>query len=106
MFRSSASPHWFGRRGRSAQESLRAQIFIDIRPVDAITCAAEFPVPTLVWGGIEKPWIPDQGNNNRASVHEVDRQSVLSEVNVLDALSGLNVRTLHSISPAAWFRFP
>jgi hypothetical protein len=68
-----ASARGFRGRGRSAQETGGAQIFVDIRPMNTVTRAADFPVSTLFRRCVEKPWIPDQGNNNCSAVEEVDR---------------------------------
>src|SRR5579863_1242529 len=65
--------HRFRRGGCPAQESGRAQIFVNVRPVDTVTRTAEPPISTLFGGCVEKPRIPDQGNNYRAPVDEIDR---------------------------------
>jgi hypothetical protein len=95
----------FRGRRRPTQESFSAQIFIEIGPVDAITGAADLPIPALLRGSIEKPRVPSQGNDDCPPIEEVDGHGVISEMNVLHALARLNFRTLHSISPIGWLRF-
>jgi hypothetical protein len=74
--------------------------------METVTRATDLPIPALLGGGVEKLWVPDQGNNYRASVDKVDCHRVLGKTNILYPLFRLNFRTLHSISPIVCFRFP
>ena len=43
---------------RSTQQTLGADVFVDFRPMDAISAARNFPITALLAGGMEQPWIP------------------------------------------------
>jgi len=86
---------------RAAEQAFRAQVFIDLGPVNPIACSAYFPVRSLFRGSAQKPGIPCQGNDDRAPVREVYRQCVLSDVYVSYAFSGIRMGSVHAISPTS-----
>ena len=77
---------WLG-CGRAAQQARRAEIFIDVRPMEAEACAADAPVCALGFRGVAEPWVPDEGDDDGSPVDQVYGESVGSEVNVLDSFS-------------------
>ena len=84
---------------RAAEQAFRAQVFINIRPVNPIACSAYFPARSLFHGCAQEPRIPCQGNDDGAAVREVHRQCVLSDVYVSYAFSGIKMGSVHTISP-------
>src|SRR5208282_6932695 len=86
---------------RAAEQAFRAQVFIDLRPVNPIARSAYFPVRSLFHGSAQKPGIPRQGNDDCAPVREVHRQCVLSDMYVSYAFSGIKIGSVHAISPTS-----
>jgi hypothetical protein len=89
----------FCRGRRAAEQAFRAQVFIDVRPVNPIACSANFPARSLFHGSAQKPGIPRQGNDDCPPVREVHRQRVISHVYVSYAFSGIKMGSVHAISP-------
>jgi hypothetical protein len=56
------------RSRRSAEEAFRAQVFVRVRPVDAVTAAGDPPVLPLRFGGVEQPRVPDERYAYRPSI--------------------------------------
>ncbi len=54
---------WLG-CGSSAQQARRAEIFVDVRPMEAEACAADAPVLALGFRGVEEPRVPDEGDDD------------------------------------------
>ncbi|QBE68617.1 hypothetical protein SynWH8101_1029 [Synechococcus sp. WH 8101] len=52
----------------TAQETLDAEIFIDVRPMDAKAATSRFPVPALLGSGMQQAGIPDHRYGDGASV--------------------------------------
>jgi len=61
-----------GRRRRAPQESLRAWVLVDIRPVNAVAAARDPPVLPLGGRGVEQAWIPSQRDRNGPAVPQAD----------------------------------
>lgn len=96
---------WLG-CGRATQQARRAEIFVDVRPMEAEACAADPPVFALGFRGVEEPWVPDEGDDDGSPVDQVYGESIGSEVNVFDSLSRSNFRTVHSMPPSVFSRVP
>src|SRR5438093_6457383 len=92
--------------GSATQQSFSAEVLINIRPVNAVPGSTDFPICTLLWRRVQKRWVPCKRDDNRSAIHQINRQRVFSKMNVLDAFAGLNVRTVHTISPRGSLRFP
>jgi len=82
-------------RGGAAQESFGAEVFVDIRPMDAVPTAARSPVRPLLGRGVQQSGIPCQRNRDRAPVDEIDAQRILVATHVFDALARANLRRIH-----------
>jgi hypothetical protein len=46
-------------RSRAAQNARRAEILIDLGPMNAVAFADQFPVVSLIGIGMKQPWVPD-----------------------------------------------
>src|SRR5271165_345629 len=44
--------------GRSPQQTLGADVFVNVRPMDAVAAPGNLPVAPLLGGGMEQPGIP------------------------------------------------
>jgi hypothetical protein len=100
-----SSPRLYGagtcaRRGSPAQETLGAQVLIDSRPTDPITSAAYFPPLPLLCRGGEETWIPGEGHNDAAPVHQLHGQAFIVDMNAPHAnvRCGLSER-IHATPP-------
>jgi hypothetical protein len=49
---------WGTWSGRSAEETFRPQIFIEVWPVNAVSSTGDFPIVELFNGRMKKAWIP------------------------------------------------
>jgi hypothetical protein len=67
------------RRWCSAEESFYAEIFINVRPVNAKAGAGKLPVSALFRAGMEQTRIPCQRNDDSATVEEADLKFILGE---------------------------
>src|ERR1039458_8185706 len=84
---------------RAGVKAYRAQVFINVRPVNPIACSAYLPAGSLFHGSAQKAGIPCQRNDDCPPVCEVHRQCVLSDVYVSYPLSGIKMGSVHAISP-------
>ncbi len=93
---------WLSNRGRTAwrgsapEETLGAQVFIHVWPVDSETTPGDLPIVPLFRCRMKKPWIPGYRYRDRASVDQVNNQQVVGEPNVLDFFSRFRFRNPHS----------
>lgn len=58
-----------------AQQSFGAQVFVEVRPVDAIAAAAGLPDCPLFGGRVEEAGIPGEGHRDGAAIHQVDAEA-------------------------------
>lgn len=56
------------RSRRSSQETSDGQIFVDVRPVDAVASPGNLPISPLLFRGIEQPWIPGKWNGDGPAI--------------------------------------
>ncbi len=59
------------RSRRPTQETLDAEVLIDIFPFDAVSPSTHLPIVLLFRGGMIKTGIPYQWNNNRPTIHQI-----------------------------------
>jgi hypothetical protein len=85
--------------GCTAKQAFRAQVFINVRPVNPIARSTHFPARSLFHGGVQEPGVPSERYDNCASACEVHSQGVLADVDVPHALSGIKRGSVHAISP-------
>lgn len=88
-------------RGRAAQQAVGAQIFVDLRPVDAVAAAGGLPLGALFRRGGEEAWIPGERDGDGAAVHQIDDQAVRVTADIGDAFIGDLDRNIHAMPPAA-----
>jgi hypothetical protein len=62
------------RRRHAPKEALDAEVFVDFRPVNALTVAEQFPVRALLRRGGEKAREPDQGHRDSTAVGKTDNE--------------------------------
>lgn len=62
----------------SAQQSLHAQILVEVRPVDSLPVAEQSPVLSLERIRVQESGEPDQGHAHSPAVREGDRQLVVA----------------------------
>ncbi len=70
-----------GRR-RASQQSLGAQIFVDIWPMDTVAAAGNLPVVALRCAGIEQPRIPDERHGDDAAIAQAHADGVVGKLDV------------------------
>jgi hypothetical protein len=58
--------------GWPAQQASDAQVFVDVRPVDAFAFAEEFEIPALIGRSVQKSREPSQRDRDLAAVGEQD----------------------------------
>ncbi len=85
---------------RTAEQAFGAQVFVNVRPVNSISSAADFPMRSLLLRRLKEPGIPRQGNYDGSAIGKVHRQRVLGDMHVAHAFSGIRVETVHTISPS------
>jgi hypothetical protein len=71
-----------------AEHTLRAQVLVDVGPVNAESSSSHPPVRALLGRRDQQARIPGQGHGNRAPVQQIDDQDVFGEPHILDALTG------------------
>jgi hypothetical protein len=77
-----------GVRGRRAtQEALRAEILVDVWPMNSVPATDKSPVRSLRCCRMQQPRIPNQRNGDRTAVNEVHAQRVIRQVDVSDSLA-------------------
>src|SRR5262249_49159548 len=62
----------------ASQKAFRAQILINVWPMDSVSPSADLPVLPFGFRSVGKPGVPQQGNRNGTPIHEVHAQSVIS----------------------------
>ena len=65
--------------------SLHAEVFVQIGPMNAIAFADQFPVISFFGRSIQQTGIPDKWGRNAASVRKVDCQRRAGDLDVLNA---------------------
>src|SRR6266704_1197836 len=82
--------------GRSAKQTFRAQIFIQVRPMYAVTPARNLPIPQLFGRSVEKRWVPGQRNSNGPSIHQRNAKGVRSKTYPCDPFVSLQCQNTDS----------
>ena len=59
------------------QQSFKADILIEFRPMQSITCAADLNIGALSRCAMRKTRIPANGHSNCTTVFEVDRHGIV-----------------------------
>src|SRR5271157_3925551 len=62
--------------GRSAQQPLGADVFVDFWPVDTVAASGNLPVAALLGGSVEQPRVPCERDGDGAAVLQANAQRV------------------------------
>jgi hypothetical protein len=62
--------------GRAAEQSFGAQVFVDVRRVNAVPAAGDTPVLPLGRGFIQQTWMPGERDRDRPPIPQRDSQRV------------------------------
>ena len=73
------------RLGSPSKQALRAQVFIDVWPMDAVAPAGQLPVRPLVRRRVQEPRIKGQRHRDRPAIGEGDDHAVVGAIYVRDA---------------------
>ena len=91
---------------RSYQQSLRAQVLVDIRPVNAVASSRDAPVGPLLRCRMEQSGKPGQRSSYGSSVIQINADRVLRDAHIQDTFTRLGFRSIHSKPPLAHFGAP
>jgi hypothetical protein len=80
----------------TSEKTFRAEVFVNVGPVDPIPGPDDLPVHPLGRGCLQEPRIPHEWNRDRAAVSQVHAQGVVREMNAPDRLARLKLRSSHS----------
>ena len=84
----------------TTQESLNAEVFIDIRPMDAKASAGQLPVLTLCGRGVQEAGVPGQWHGDGASILQINGQLVVAAADINDPFAGISYEILPKLSKA------
>ena len=73
---------------RAPQQPLRAQVFVQLRPVDPVAGAGYLPVCALLGGGVKQARVPRERYGNRTAVRQVGAQRVFVSSHTDNPLTG------------------
>jgi len=73
----------FPGRGRAAKEARNADVFVDVRPVNAKAITEKFKVPALGLASAQQSWKPGQGHGEAAAIRQHDDQFVVGYLNFM-----------------------
>jgi hypothetical protein len=76
---------------RPAEQAFRAQVLVNLGPMNAEATAGGAPVGALGRGGGEKARIPDKRHGDGTAVQEIDDKGVLGEPDVPDTFTRANL---------------
>jgi hypothetical protein len=83
------------------QEAFRAQIFVDVRPVNTVATAGHLPALPLLRHGAQQAGIPGKRHRYAAPIHQVYRQALVIHVNPADPDVGRNLsQRTHAMPPS------
>src|SRR5207237_10732934 len=82
--------------GGTTQKALRAQILIDVRPMDAIAATRDAPVLPLRRRGVEQARIPSQGDRDGPPVPQSDAKRVLAKFHIGNPLISRQRQDAHA----------
>ena len=81
------------------KHALDTDVFIDIRPVDALTGTDDTEVCALLLCGVRETPRPGQRNANDSPVHKTRHDFILGDVSILDAWLDASCHSAHAIPP-------
>jgi len=67
----------------SRQETIHAQVFVQIVPMNNRAIADDFKVVAFRWRAVPQSRIPHQRHDNRASIHQVNDERIFVDGNLL-----------------------
>ena len=81
------------------EQTSNAYVFVNVRPVNALTIANELESGALSWSGVEKPGKPNQGYRDSSPVGEIDDDLILRRPHLKCEDVELRNRNSHSMPP-------
>jgi hypothetical protein len=85
--------------GCPTEQAIRAQVLVEIGPMNSIATTAKRPVVTLRGGRVQQPRVPGERNGNRPTIGKIRAQRIFRQMNVEDAFPSLTIRSSHSRTP-------
>lgn len=73
-------------RRHPIEQPIRAQILVQLGPVDAVATRAGLPGGPLLGSGVEQAGVPGERDRDGAAVDQVDREGGVVAAHVLHAL--------------------
>src|SRR5437867_3587567 len=86
--RSSQGRYWWPLGRNAAKHAFRTNVFVNFRPVHALTITDDSKVATLGGRGIREPPRPRQGHADDAAVDQIGRDGVVGNPNVANTRFG------------------
>ena len=71
--------------GNAVEQAVRAQIFVDVGPVNAVAVANQCPVRSLGWRRIGESPRPGEGNTDDPSIDEVGGNDFIGDFDAADS---------------------
>ncbi len=90
----------------TTQQTRHAEVFIEFRPVNALTLTEKFVSLQLFSCGRRQTWKPDQRDNDFSTIHQRHDQIVICKRNALRQGMRLNCQCAHSTPPGTAFCAP
>jgi hypothetical protein len=79
------------------EETLHADIFIQIRPMDALATRDQTPVGALLWSPMRQTGEPGEWRRDRSAIRKIQDQSIITYAYVLgQRLPELTPRNTHA----------
>src|SRR5947209_8014688 len=85
-------------RGYTAQHALRAEVFIYVGPMNALSVTDDLEVRPLLWCGLRQTPGPDQRNADRSAIHQIKVNEIVRHDDCLNpwySRHGLHVQVPH-----------
>src|ERR1700730_5199736 len=85
------------RRGGAAEQAFGTEVFVQVRPMNAISAAGYFPLLALVFGRMQQLGIPSERDGDSAAVHQGDTERVRRKRNIHNSFVSSQRQNTHSI---------
>jgi hypothetical protein len=86
------------------KHAFNTDVFIDVRPMDALAGSNETEVHALLWRGFRQSPRPSEGHANHSAVRELGDDLVLGNSHVLN--SRIASRSAHAMPPGSSVDLP
>src|SRR4051812_29899898 len=85
------------------EQAFRAQVFVDVRPVNSVATTGNAPFLPFGRGSVEQPGIPGERNDNGTSIPKRHANGVPCEFHIDDAFVSRQCQNAHSRPPRTPF---